>query len=110
MAPGARDVTGSEPVHRQGMDEPQGHGLVRRPSEGCWIRDSSTWLQSMTALISGIGAEGRVLAQVWPVAVVGDETRSVFGDLLVEQPPHGQGRVLSTSRFSTAVTRSKVSM
>ena len=66
------------------------HGLVGRAGEG--LLDAR--FEHLAAVDDRLdvrdGAEGRVLAQGRPVAVVGDEPGPVIRDVLVEQLLHGQ--------------------
>ena len=84
-AQGCVDVSGRQPVDRERVDDAERHGLVRRPGEGL----CDTGLQHLAAIDHRLdvrnGAEGGILAQVRPVAVVGDETGPVLRHLLVEQ-------------------------
>ncbi|GIW56387.1 MAG: hypothetical protein KatS3mg082_2791 [Nitrospiraceae bacterium] len=65
-------------------------GLYAGRVKACWIRDSSTMAAVDDLLDLRNGTEGGVLAQVRPVAVVGDEAGPVLWHLLVEQLLHGQ--------------------
>ena len=89
-AQGGVDVARGEPVDRQGVDEPHRHGLVGRTGEG--LLDAR--FQHLAAVDDRLdvrdGAEGRVLAQGRPVAVVGDQPGPVVGNVLAKQLLHGQ--------------------
>ena len=54
------------------------------------MRDSSTWLQSMTALISGTARNDGFSRSAPPVRVVGDEAGTAGRRLVVDDPVHGQ--------------------
>ena len=69
-------------------------GLYAGRVKACWMRDSSTWLQSMTALMSGTARKDGFSRQGRPVAVIGDHARPVLGHVLAEEFLHGQGQGL----------------
>ena len=89
-AQGGVDVAGGQPVDRQGMDEPQCHGLVGRARKG--LLDAG--LQHLAAVDHRLdiryGTEGGVLAEIGPVGVIGDEPGPVVRHVLVENLLHGQ--------------------
>ena len=82
------DVAGGQPVHRQGMDDAQRHRLVGRPR----IRLLDARFEHLAAIDDrlhvGDRAEGGVLPQHGPVAVVGDEAGAVRRELLLQPPLH----------------------
>ena len=87
-------VAGCEPVHRERVDDPHRHRHVLGPR----VRLPDARLQHFAALndVADVGhcAERRVLAQRVPVAVVGDESRVIRGQLFVEQRVHCSGEGL----------------
>ena len=87
-AQGGVDVAGRQPVHRQGVDDAHRHRLVRRPGE----RLLYPGFQHLAALDDVLdvcnGPERRVVPQVRPVAVIGDQAGAIGREFLIEQPLH----------------------
>ena len=82
------DVAGGQPMHRQGMDDAQRHRLVGRPR----IRLLDARFEHLAAIDDrlhvGDGAEGGILPQHGPVAVIGDEAGTVRRERLPQPPLH----------------------
>ena len=96
------DVALRQAMHRERMDQPQRHRLVRRARE----RLLHAPFQRLAAIHHRLdvrhGAERRVAGQVSPVAVVGDETRVVIGHTGIQHPLHGVGeRAQSLALFGS---------
>ncbi len=76
-------------MNRQSMNNPQRHGTIGRSRE-CLLNPG---LQNLAAVDHGLDIwnrlEGCVLFQIVPVLVVGNQSRRIFRQFLIQQPFHG---------------------
>ena len=93
-AQGRVDVARREPVNGERMDELGRHRLVCQAGEGLLDARFEHHAAIDDCLDVRNGAEGRVLAQGRPVAVIGDDSGPVVGYVLVEELLYGQGESL----------------